>query len=493
MSRVLFSIGVVQVLIVLVGIGRSKVLSVLLGPAGFGVVSTIDQVALTLVHLGTLSVPFTAMKFMSHSHSDGLKAFQRTYRSFLRILTLLVVTATTLATAILAWWPGVFGRDLFALSLPLQIAILGVPALALNNFFINTLAAAQRPSSAAGLSLLATLMLAVAAIVGERVGGLSGLYVATVFAGVLTTAGTLVYLHRSLGLRLAGPTESLLRELRQRPEFISYSAYFYLLLSAYSLTMLATRYYVFSRLGAAEAGLLQALLSVALTVGAVLAPMSNLFLSPLLNRRLPAPDKVRAANDFAGKTLVLLLLASLPVILFPQIVLATLFSGRFVAGANSLFLFVLWQCLFQVVNVYQQLLIGLDDVLFVSVAALAGFGTAALLAPVLVSALGLGGAAMALTIGMAVYGVVAAVRLRARFASGLPVGFLIRLGYVLVVVLMAGSILNTSTELSLVGMAERFAFALAALGIFWMLLGSEERHFVSSGFGLLPHRPRVRP
>lgn len=92
MSRVLFSIGVVQVLIVLVGIGRAKVLSVLLGPAGFGVVSTIDQVALTLVHLGTLSVPFTAMKFMSHSHSDGLKAFQRTYRSFLRILTLLVVT-----------------------------------------------------------------------------------------------------------------------------------------------------------------------------------------------------------------------------------------------------------------------------------------------------------------------------------------------------------------------------------------------------------------
>jgi hypothetical protein len=79
MSRVLFSIGIVQVLVILVNLARSKILSLLLGPAGFGVVSTIDQVVLTTVNLAAGSFPFTALKVMARSHSEGEEPFRRTF------------------------------------------------------------------------------------------------------------------------------------------------------------------------------------------------------------------------------------------------------------------------------------------------------------------------------------------------------------------------------------------------------------------------------
>ena len=493
MSRVLFSIGALQVLIVLVGMGRSKVLSILLGPGGFGVMSTIDQFVLTLVTLGALSLPFTGLKFMSRSHSEGSETFQRTYLSFLRVLTLLVLMAATLAMAALARWPELFGADLVRYRVPFQIAILGVPALALNILFVNTLAAAQRPSAGAGLSLLVTLALALAAIAGANLGDLPGLYVGTALAGVVSTVATLSYLHSSLGLRISGASQSLFQELRHSPEIVSYTVYFYLIMAASSLTFLATRYYVFTRLGEVEAGFLQALFSTALTVGAVLAPLSNLYLTPLVNRRMLAPDKARAAHDFAGKMLILLLLASLPVILFPRLVLTTLFTAEFAVASKALFLFVLWQCVYQMVNVYQQLLIGLDDVPFVSLAACAGFGSAALVLPVLVPRWGLGGAAAALGLGMAVYGLAAATRLRFRFRSAIPMGLLLRTGYVLGAVAVAGLVFGHRAELTVRGISERAAFAIASLALYWLLLTPEERDFARTGFGVLPSRQRARP
>lgn len=493
MSRILFSIGALQVLIVLVSVGRSKVLSILLGPGGFGIMSTIDQVVLTLVSLGALSLPFTALKFMSRSHSQGSEAFQQTYLSFVRVLALLVSAAAMFATAALAWWPELFGPDLLAYRSALQLAVLGVPALALNILFVNTLAAAQRPAAGAGLNLLATLALALAAIVGVKLGGLPGLYVGTIAAGLITTMATLAYFRQSLGLRLSGPAQDLVHEFRRSPEIISYSGYIYLVMTAYSLTLLATRYYVLSRLGDVQAGFLQALLSIALTVGAVLAPLSNLYLAPLVNRQIPVRDKVRAAHNFARKMLILLLLAALPVILFPQLVLSILFTAEFAVAAKALFVFVLWQCLYQMVNISQQLLIGLDDVLFVSLAACAGFGSAALLFPVLIPHLGLGGAAGALALGMAIYGLAAEARLRLRFDSAAPAGLLVQAGYVLGAVSMAGWLFAGRAELTLPEMAQRTTFAIASLGLYWLLLGPEERDFVRTGFGVIPLRRRVRP
>lgn len=492
--QVLVSIGAVQVLAMVVALLRSKALSLLLGPAGFGVVSTIDQTASTLVILGGISLPFTAMKFMARSHSDGDDAFQRTFASFLRALSVLAVGTVGVVLTILVLRPGTFGADMGSFRVPLAIGVVGVPAAMLNILFINTLASAQRPAASAVLGLLTATSLAVGGVAGQVVGGLPGLYVGTLLAGVVNTFGALVFLHRRLGLALVGRATSLLAELRRSPEIASYSLMLYAAVAAYSLTVLATRYFVLSSLGAAQAGLLQSLVSLGLTLGAVMNPMSNLFLTPLVNRRIGVEQKIAAANDFAGKMAVLLLLAALPLVLFPRLVIVLLYSGKFAPAAGVLFLFIAWQCLYQLVNVYLQLLIGLDDVAWYAVVTCASYACAAGLFPVLVPRLGLPGVALALATAMLVSGFCAVVRLRTKFGCRVAGATAVRAALVLGVVLAAGIVFRDSAgERSLPGIGARVGFAVTAAGVLWTLLGADERTLVTSVVSrALGGRPRMR-
>ncbi|HEV8599882.1 MAG TPA: polysaccharide biosynthesis C-terminal domain-containing protein [Gemmatimonadales bacterium] len=482
MSRVLVSIGALQAFLILVNLGRSKALSVLLGPSGLGVVSTIDQLVLTVVHLGTLSLPFTALKFMAKGHSEAPERFSHSFAGFLRALTVLTVLAAVVASVLLALWPAVYGEDLLRYRSVLHLAFISVPALALNVLFVNTLAAAQRPAAAAGLSLSVAAVLCVAAIAGAAIGGVRGIYVATSATGLVTTAVSLVFLRRGLNLATASPS-GIVGELRRTPEILPYAIFFYLVMSAYSLTMLAARYFVFSGLGEATAGLLQALFSISLSITAVLGPMSNLYLTPLVNRSMPEAEKVKATNEFAATLVALLLLASVPFVLFPKLALSILFTSAFSPAAPALYLFVLWQCLYQIANVYQQLLIGLDDVRFVSVAALLGFGTSALLMPLLIPRFELAGAALALAIGMLLYGMAAALRLRARFGVGVPRALWLRAGVAIGALMLTGAFFAGGEELTVSGALARLVAGLVIAAILWIQLTPNERNSIRS---LLP-------
>lgn len=489
MSTTLLSMAVLQVLTMLIGLGRSKGLALLLGPAHFGVVGTIDQLVTTVAQLGAFALPLTALKFMARSHSEGQVSFQRTSASFVRALALLTVFVTMLASVAVAWNPGVFGADLARYRFIIQLALLGAPAVVLNMLFVHTVAAAARPAAAASLNLLVALGLALAAIVGVKVRGMVGLYIATVVFSSTALVASVAYLRRSFGLRLIGPGVSIRHELRRSPQIVPYAAYLYLAMSAYGLSMLAIRVSVFSRLGEAAAGLLQLSLSIALTVGAILTTMSNLYLTPLVNREAPVADKVRAANDFAKNMLGIFLLCALPVVLFPRLVVGLLYTREFAAATATVFLFVLWQCVFQVANVYQQLLIGLDDVLFMSVGAAIGYGSAALIGALLISHVGLGGAAIGLTAGMFLYGVLATYRLRKRHRTAVPVAVMMRALAVVTIVAVAGRLFGGGVgEFSARGLSLRLGFAVTAIGGFWLLLGVDERAAIAGAPAALRRR-----
>lgn len=481
MPRVLISIGLLQVLTMLVGLLRAKGLSVLLGPAGFGIVSTIDQVVLTLVYLGALGLPFTALRFMARSHSEGLEHFHRAGAGFTRVLGAMALLTTALALAVLAWRPAIFGADLVRYDGFLRLALLGIPATMLSILFVNVLAAARRPAAAAGLNLIALLALALAALLGVSTNGIAGLYVGTFIAGVATTVAAAAYLRATVGFRVAGESLPLVRESPSAPGMLSASGYIYLALLAYSFGLLGVRYVVFSILGERPAGLLHASLSVALAVGAVLGPLNNLYLTPLVHRDVSSGEKAMIANDFAGKTLLLLLLGALPVVLFPHVLLSLLFTSEFAVAAATVSLFVLWQCLAQVGNVYQQLLVGLNDVRFVALALVASYAIATMLALVLVPMLGLRGAPMSLSLGMLLYGSVTAVRLRHRFRVPIPRQIVLRSSYVCVVVLLAGALFGGTEESSLRAMGARIAFAAVTLALCWVLLDSDERRLLRDG------------
>lgn len=477
----LISIGALQLSVVLVGVGRAKALAVLLGPAGFGIVATIDQIVMTIVQFGGFGLPFVALKFMARAHSEGMEAFRTTMATFLSVVGLLAVMAAALASAILAYHPGLLGDDLIPYRTDLEMALLGVLPLALNAFLVSALAAAQRPAVAAAFALAVALGLALCAVIGSKVGGIRGLYVATATFGVVSIPVSLAFLHRVLGLRMPGRGLGLARELRRSPQIIPYAVHVYLTLVAYSLGLLLVRYVVLADLGGAAAGLLQASLTIALTSGLVLGPMSNLYLAPLVNRNEPPERKSFQASAYAEQVALLLTAGALPLVLFPGAVLTLLYTSTFTGAASVLFLFVLWQCLYQMVNVYQQLLIGLDDVLFVAVAGVAGFGTAALLAAYVVPRLGLGGAAGALVVGAVLQGALIAARLGWRHGMNVPARFLGRAGYLLVVVVAGGVLFDAEAGTTLQAVALRGGFAIGVLGLMWLLLHPAERALIASG------------
>lgn len=481
MSRVLISIGALQVVTIAVGLLRSKFLSGLLGPAGFGVVSTIDQIALALVSLGALSLPFTALKFMAEAHSKGADAFQRIGSLFLRTLGVLAVATCAIAFVLVWQWPALFAADLANYRLPLLLAVLGIPALMLNIMFVNILASAQRATAASSLGAISAAVLLVAAVIGSLLGGITGLYLASLLAGVLITAWVTFRLRRDLGVTLLGRLGGIKQELRQRPEILSYSAFIYIAMAAYSLTLLALRTSVLTELGEVAAGLLQGSLSIALTLGAVLGAMNSLHFTPFVNREIPLSQKTKAANDFARKTLVLLLIGALPVILVPQLVLRVLYTSAFQAAASSLFMFVLWQCIYQTGNVYHQLLIGLNDVRYTSLATASGFAVAAMSFPPLIAELGVGGAGLGLALGMCVRSGGAVLRLRLRHDIPVPRRVILQSALVGGVVVTGGMLFSRGDELSVSGLVQRGGFALIAMIVIWFLLAPWERSAIRGG------------
>lgn len=478
MSKALLSIGVIQVLVILVNMGRAKVLSIMLGPAGFGIVSTIDQVVLSLVQLGGFAVPFIALKFMSHAHSESHEKFQIAYSSFLSGVLALSLLSTSLLIAVLAWQPDLLGEDLVAYSEYLHLALFAVPSLMLGIFFMNTLAAAQRSAGSAYLSFAVTLALALAACMGVWLGGIKGLYMATVGTGLITSLATLIFVGRSLQLDVLHSSAGIIKELRRKPEIISMALILHIALSAYSVALLIVRFYVFSDGGEVQAGFFQALLSIALALGAISGPMNALYLTPLLNRALPLEEKLNAAHEFLRNITLVLTVVALPILLFPKLAIFTLFSSEFISVSKVVYLFILWQCLYQMVNVYQQLLIGLDDTTFFTISTTAGYLLTIALCPVLIANYELEGAALSLIGGILVTCLLTAWRLKTRFNSAIPRGTLLRVALCLSGTIVTGILLNRVEEWSLTGMGVRLVYAVIYTAALWLLLNQTQKQFV---------------
>lgn len=479
MNTTLLMIGALQAVTIIVGLLKGKALSIILGPAEFGVMSTVDQVVVVLISLGSLSLPFTATKFMSRSHSIGAERFEATTASFLRALAILSVLTAAAGLAAVGLEPQFLGSDLLPHTGVLRLAILGIPPAVMHALVINTFAAAQRPIAAACVGFGLALVLAIAAIGGVSMNGLVGLYAGTSIVAFLTLIVNVSYMSHSTGVRIFGPHTDILSELRENSDVLSHAAYIYVAQATIAMAMLVSRYVVLSRLGATSVGLLQSSLSIALTVGAVLAPMSAFYLMPFVNRQMAGVRKISAANTFASKMLLLLFCGGLPVVLFPGLLVSILFSHAFAGAAATLFVFVVWQLIFQVANIYQQVLIGLDDVGFMSISATTGFGVAAGLMYFLVPMLGLGGVGVGLATGMLLYGVAGTIRLNRR--HGLMVSRTVAFRAVLVcgVLLAAGLLFRVSSELTLPGMSLRVGYAVTVTGMLWLSLGSGEREVIT--------------
>lgn len=468
-------VGILQFAILLVTLTRGKGLALILGVEGVGVVGTIDQVVITIYQISALGLPFTAMKFMAAAHSRSQGAYLRIFAIFGRVLFCLAFVATFLAVGSFLIWPKLFGMELARYKDILPVALLGIPPLMATVFLSRTLAAAGRSRDAAIFGLFSAACLMVATLTGAAINGLVGLYMAYTVTGFGVVVISYGYLRQTSGLQIGRKKVSLQKELANGPSVLHVALSAYSILTGYTVCLLIIRYAVLQQLGETGAGFLQAALAISLSAGSVMAAMNGLYLTPLLNRDIPTTQKVAFAHEFAHRVALFFLVAAVPVALFPALTLNILYSRNFAPAATVLILSLIWQCLYQIMTVYQQLLIGLNKLRLMALLITGGFAMSAWLVFWLTSRLGLLAAPLALIAGSLFSVLSMLIYLNRAGVIRIPWPLLKSAAVACGFILGALWLFDPVTELTLGGMLQRILYATLSFAAAWPLATRKDR------------------
>lgn len=429
-----------QMFTLIVNVVRTKLLAVLLGPAGVGVTSVIDQITQLVLQVSALSLPFASVKFLARAHSRGTEAFRRTYSGLLGVVLALTAGGAVLTLLVLGGRPERLMPSLASYAPFLLPALLGVPAMALHGFFIQVLAAVRQPRGSAILTSIIAVGLTVAAYVGISLDGIQGLYWAGLASNYLVVGGVLYVLSRTFDLKPVPGVPRVSSLLEDNRDLFAFTLISYTTAATLPLSHSVVRYAVLSSLGERAAGLLQAALLLSLALGRLLNPMNSLYLTPMVNREMPAEEKLRAAWQFQGTLVMVLAVTAMPLLLFTNELLRLLFSASFVEIGSIAYLFVIAQGIALLAGVHQALLIGLDDLKAYGVLVGSAQLSLGVLAWVLVPSYGLLGVAISFLIeNAAVFGLTLA-RLSWTHGFAPPARLLAFMGAALLVLFAAGGL-----------------------------------------------------
>jgi len=445
MLKIITTIGGIQVLAITITIVRSKIMAVLLGPEGIGVISIIDQVVQFVGYVCVFSLPLASLKFLSKSHSEGFEAFRKSYSSFLKILFILAAIGTVATIGLVN--ADLLGSEITRYKAYVILALLAIPTNVLGGFFSHVLAAAQNTTASAMIAVVTGALLTISTYIGISLAKIQGMYLGNVMAGILVTIIIVIYLKRKLDLPFYDKNIRMFDTFRQNPGIIPFSFMLYLATITYSLSFLVARYYVLKNFGEAEAGLLQAVIAMGMSIGMVLGPTNGLFLTPILNRNIAKNEKIRTAAEFQKKLTIILSMVAMPFVLFPQLLLTMLYSPSFAVAGQYVFLFVISQCILQIVGIYYALLIGFDDLKIYALLACTGNLSVSLLSWFLAPHYGILGVAISFIVSGLIVFFMTLTTLRLRHGFSIPGNVYSLMGYSLLVMTIVGVIFNKQKDL----------------------------------------------
>jgi PST family polysaccharide transporter len=421
-------------------VARAKVIAVLAGPAGVGVVGIVDQMVLVVMNLSALSLPLSALAFLSRSYSQDPAAFKRTYLTFLAVLSALTLAGTAGAVGLVAARSSLLGENLLRYQPLLILGLLSVPALAATTFGASVLAAAQRARQSAVVAAISATALSLAAVVGVLGGGLEGIYWVSLVVGVLVAAAIFGHLHRELRLPLFERRVHLAAELRRHPDVVFYCVSYFLVSLAYPLAWLIARYSVLDHFGEAEAGRLQAVIALMVGFGTVLRPVNSQLLLPIVSGPGDTGRKFRDTVGVQQRLTVTLALLAMPLVLFPRWLLAMLYSSAFTAASPYVHLFVVAEVILILGGTYQVLVLGMEDMRAWALPYLLGYACVGGMAWGLGRNHGIPGVGLsAITGSLLIFGL-ALWRLRSRHGFRLPRGLLGLMTVVVAAIFAAGMV-----------------------------------------------------
>jgi antigen flippase len=423
--QAIVALGGIQALTMIAGLARTKVLAVTLGPAGVGVAGVVDQAVALVAQLGSLSIPFVALKFMSRARDDGSAELRRIFTALVMTVVAASTAATVIATSLSWLQPSLFGSGLAGYQLAVLIGLVGVPAIAIAAVFRNVMAALERHRESALAAFFAAVLTVAGAYVGVRTGGLVGLYVANTIVTVVTVVGMYLYLNRVVHLQFVGGmrTADVRQELQRQPGLANFAASMYILALTSPLAYLMARSLLLSTHGEIAAGFAAAAYGLAVSVRLVLNQANGLYLTPIVNRSTSKSVRTDAVAEYLRILTVLVVLSTVVIALFPRPWLTLLYSEDFAQAASLVVYFLLAEAVLLAAGVYQALLIGFDDIKGFLASTLAGHAITMTLTWAIVDRLGGFGVAIAFLAGNFVMLVGTAVRLlrthdgRSAFAS----------------------------------------------------------------------------
>jgi enterobacterial common antigen flippase len=484
MHLLLTRIGALQALGGLTFFIRTKVLAVVLGPAGMGVVSVVDQFVQVVMQLSAFAIPFAAMKVLSKAYSENIEIFRAAYADLLRLLLFLGALGGSLAIALVLFLPNWASASLEAHAMLAVIGLLSLPAIILHGFLRNVPAAALHPIVSAVWDVVLALIMTSTVTAGVLMFGVPGYFVGSLVGGVAVSVSYHWYLAHRFGVSVKGSPRGILAFIRSNPSFVQLSLSSYVVVFATPLAFFIVRTTVLDNIGAAAAGLLQAALGISLAINLVLYPLNALLLMPLLNRTIAPSLKYREAEEFQKKLLFAILLVALPPILFPDLVVSVLYSSEFVEVAPVLSWFVLGQAILQIAGVNTALMVGLDRLRAYALFMTAAMAANALLAVVLVPSLGLLGAGVA-AFGSAIFlAVTTSIYLRSGsdFRPDLSLDMVTL--FLLVGLALAGKFVGTRPSFEVPNLlAKLIVLAVALAVMFRLCLNRDERHAIFNRIG----------
>lgn len=359
--RAVTTVGVLQLSVLLVMLLRSKVLALLLKPEGVGVVSTLDQLVQFVAQVSALSVIAAPTRFIARAAVDDTEAVTAMYSLLLKLLLLSTFAGTTIAVGLLFLQPHVLGPGFHDYRSLAVIAVLTAPLLALSGFFANVSAATKGYLTTSRYVLGTAVVSLAAAFIGVRTAGIAGLYYGNLIAGTLGVLALAAYLHARVPLNFRVRGSRVRDAVRQHPDIISYCSTSYVLSFAQPLAFLIVRSVMLQRLGPAEAGYFQAAFTLSSIASAILTQAVRVYLEPRVNTATQDRTRIAAANEFQRTFAVLILVGTLPLVLFPRDIISVLFTRAFTPVSAVVFVFVLADCLFLCNQVYATVLMAVDD------------------------------------------------------------------------------------------------------------------------------------
>jgi O-antigen/teichoic acid export membrane protein len=354
------ALGGIQAAAMAFNLLRAKIVAVTLGPAGVGAASVIDQVAILIAQFAACSLPLAGVKFLSAADSESHEEFERLYSAFFRVLLLLSLAGTSLSVIIVLWRPAILGPDLARYRSAAVLGLLAIPAMNLTVLLTNAIAASRRTRASALYGLAISITLTVFCWGGITLAGFHGYYLANLAAMIAAVAGGTIYLWQRQHVHLL-TTANPFHQLRQYSGVMKFSGAMYITSLTSPLSDLLVRYAVLETGGLFTTGLFQAAVGLSLILRNVMRPSFSLFLTPVLNRKTAAGEKLREAATFLRVLTALIGAGALPLVLFPKWWLLLVYSHRFESAAPFVYLFVLGISIQVLASVNIALLLGLDD------------------------------------------------------------------------------------------------------------------------------------